>query len=308
MPQWVRRHVSRVLTAVLLATLLSVPARAQRAGPSALIVIAHPDDDAMFAGAVYKLTHTLGGTVDLALITDGSGGFRYSQLAEPIYGLQLTDEAVARRHLPAIRKRELMEGGAIVGIRDFFFLDQLDHGYTEDVDTVLAHVWDADFVRDRLRSLMQRGHYDYVLVHLPIPAFHGHHKAATILALEAATSLPEPERPVVLGTFVGTAADSSMLGFDGLPAYPITAVDPSRAPFTFDLTQPLDPSGRLDYGIVVQWLIAEHKTQGAMQLLVRQTFELERFWYFAVNDPARFDATAAFFATLAEPVVATPAN
>jgi len=33
----------------------------------------------MFAASVYKITHTLGSTVDLATITDGSGGFRYSQ-------------------------------------------------------------------------------------------------------------------------------------------------------------------------------------------------------------------------------------
>ena len=38
-----------------------------------LIVVAHPDDDAMFAATVYKITHTLAGNVDLALITDGSG-------------------------------------------------------------------------------------------------------------------------------------------------------------------------------------------------------------------------------------------
>ncbi|SVC93598.1 uncharacterized protein METZ01_LOCUS346452, partial [marine metagenome] len=61
-----------------------------------LIVTAHPDDDAAFSGVVYQVTHQLGGVVDLALVTDGSGGFRYSTLAEEIYGLDLTSETVAR--------------------------------------------------------------------------------------------------------------------------------------------------------------------------------------------------------------------
>ena len=75
-----------------------------------LLVTAHPDDDASFAGVVYQITQQLGGIVDLALVTDGSGGFRYSTLAEKVYGVELTDEAVARQYLPTIRKRELMAG------------------------------------------------------------------------------------------------------------------------------------------------------------------------------------------------------
>ena len=54
---------------------------------------------------------------------------------------------------------------------------------------------------------------------------------------------------------------------------------------------------------VVQWLIAEHKSQGAMQLMVRQPFELERFWYFSSNDPTLRESTAALFDRLAEPTV-----
>ncbi len=276
------------------------PVGAQEPPPEVLIVVAHPDDDAMFAGAVHKITHTLGGSVDLALVTDGSGGFRYAQLAEPIYGLPLTDEATARRYLPAIRKRELMAGGAIVGIRNYFFLDEYDHAYTENVDTVLTHVWDADRVRDRLRAIMQRDAYDFVFVHLPIEQFHAHHKAASILALEAATALPAETRPIVLGTFVGTAGDSALLDYTGLPEYPITRVRRDVGPFVFDLTEPLDPMERLDYRIVVNWLIAEHKSQGTMQLLMRgEGMDLERFWYFAANPPERAAEATQLFERLA---------
>lgn len=271
--------------------------------PHVLIVVAHPDDDAMFAGTVYKITHTLGGAVDLALVTDGSGGFRYAQLAEPIYGLDLTDERVARVHLPAIRKRELMAGGAIVGIRNYFFLDEVDDAYTENADSVLQFTWNASRVRDRLVELMARGSYDFVFVHLPVVRFHGHHKAATILALEAAGTLPEGERPIVLGSFVGSdVGDTTYHGFAGHPGHPITRVRTDRAPFRFDLREPLDPDGRLDYRIVVNWLIAEHKSQGTMQLLMNRS-SVERYWYFEANGDRGWEATERLFRDLARPSV-----
>lgn len=262
--------------------------------PSVLIVTAHPDDDAMFAAAVYRITHGLGGAVDLALITDGSGGFRYSGPAEAIYGVDLTDEQVARQYLPAIRKRELLAGGAIVGIRRFFFLDELDNAYTENIDTILTHVWRTERVTNRLRQVMADGAYDFVFTHLPRPNFHAHHKAATILALRAAAALPPAQRPVVLGSFIGSKNDTTLTGFVEHPGYPVTHVRPGGPHFFFDRTQPIDETGRLNYHIVVNWLIAEHKSQGTMQLLMNAG-DVERFWYFAANDPARFDETARLF-------------
>ena len=269
-------------------------AAAQTETPSVLIVSAHPDDDGMYAAAIYRIARELGGAVDLALITDGSGGFRYSALAEPIYGLDLTDERVARQHLPAIRKRELMAGGAIVGIRNYFFFDELDDAYTENIDTIMTHVWHADRVRTRLQELMKPGSYDYVFVHLPRPNWHAHHKAAAILALEAAASVPADRRPVVLGSFVGAKGDTSLTGFVEHPGYPITRVRPGGPHFLFDRTRPIDETGRLNYHIVVNWLISEHKSQGVLQLLLNGP-DMERFWYFATNDPARFEETARFF-------------
>ncbi|HEX9728785.1 MAG TPA: PIG-L family deacetylase [Gemmatimonadales bacterium] len=270
---------------------------AQADPPKVLVVIAHPDDDAMFAATVYAFTHQLHAAVDVAVITDGSGGYRYSQLAEPLYGLELTNEAVARQYLPAIRKRELMAGGAIVGIRNYFFLDALDLQYTESIDTVLTQVWDAEDIRDRLRGVMGRGDYDFVFVHLPIVPFHGHHKAATVLALEAARRLDPAQRPIVLGSFAGSRADSaSDLHYTTHPGYPITRVLPGD-PFVFDRLTPLDPSGRLDHRIIVNWLIAEHKTQGTMQLLVNRG-DLDRFWVFAENPPDAVERTRAVFERL----------
>ena len=270
-------------------------------GPVVLIVAAHPDDEAMFAGSIYKITHSLGGVVDLALVTDGSGGYRYAYLAEPIYGLELTDEQVAREYLPTIRKRELMEAGAILGIRNYFFLDAYDNAYTENVDSVLSQVWDAKALRSDLAKIMRRGSYDFVFAHLTVPAFHAHHVAATILALEAAGSLPG-ERPVVLGSFIADSEDPSRFDYadySGLEGYPVTRVRDDVEPFVFDRKQPLREDGRLDYRILVNWVIAEHKTQGTMQLLMN-TGDTERFWYFEINDPGKLARTRELFERLAE--------
>ncbi len=77
---------------------------AQARSTRVLVVVAHPDDDTDFVGAVYKLTHVLGGKADLCVVTNGEGGYRYATLAEPIYGLKLTQESVGRKALPAIRR------------------------------------------------------------------------------------------------------------------------------------------------------------------------------------------------------------
>src|SRR3954462_6702739 len=65
------------------------PAPAAPPGPNGLRGTAHPDGDALFGRAVYKTPHQLGGKVALSLVTNGEGGFPYSPLSEPIYGLKL---------------------------------------------------------------------------------------------------------------------------------------------------------------------------------------------------------------------------
>lgn len=272
--------------------------------PRVLIVAAHPDDDAAFAATVYKITHDLGGRVDYALITNGEAGYKYSTLAESIYGLELTDERVGREHLPTIRKRELMNGGAIIGVRDYFFLEQVDNQYTLDVDSVFAHVWDVAGTRARLREIMAKGAYHYVFCLLPTPETHGHHKGATILALEAAQLIPAANRPVVLAVRTRDSSETAAPAFRGLPNHPLTALSADAPRFEFDRTQKFGFRDRLDYRIIVNWLIAEHKSQGTMQLGVNQG-HVEQFWFFDANDRARVPATRALFERLARPMFRT---
>jgi LmbE family N-acetylglucosaminyl deacetylase len=245
-----------------------------------LLVTAHPDDDAAFAATVYRITHHLGGVV-----------------AEPIYNLPLTDERVARQYLPAIRKRELMAGGSIVGIRKYFFLDQPDRGFTLSADSVLRAVWDTTFVRNRLTAILSDGSYDLVLGILPFEETHGHHKSATIMALHAAQSLPPQDRPVVLGGFNCQLDRAQERRFEGLEGHPQTRATGGAPLVRFDRTQKFGLNDRLDYRIIVNWVIAEHKSQGTMQLLMNRG-EIECFWYFDANGPEGRERVAELFEQL----------
>jgi N-acetylglucosamine malate deacetylase 2 len=297
-PDMKRIAILPMLLALLVAA--SATARAQKApaaGPRVLIVIAHPDDESTFAATVYKITHDLGGKVDLALITNGEGGYKYSTLAEAYYGLELTEESVGREHLPTIRKQELIAAGKILGIRDYFFFDQIDHRYTQNVDSVLQYVWDLNAIRYRLKEIITKGSYDYIFSLLPTPDTHGAHKGATILALEVVKEMGSGKRPMVLGGSVSSKGDTSRLSFKGLPSYPITSISGGAPVFRFDRTQKFGFRGALDYKIVVNWEIAEHKSQGTMQTGMNRG-DYEDFWSFDINDPAMIPRATELFEKL----------
>jgi LmbE family N-acetylglucosaminyl deacetylase len=285
-------------TIALVSLALSPAAIAQTdSGPRVLIVTAHPDDDATFAATVYKITHDLHGVVDLALVTNGEGGYKYSTLAESIYGLELTDEKIGRQYLPAIRKQELMAGGKIVGIRNYFFIDQQDHKYTQNVDSVLKYVWDVPLVKKRLHEIMVAGKYQYLFCLLPTPDTHGGHKGATILALDVVGELPAAARPIVLGGSSSAKSDTSHPVFTGLKEFPETSIRSGAPSFRFDRTQKFGFNNALDYRIIVNWLIAEHKSQGTMQTLMNSG-DIEEYWFFDINDPKAIPATNDLFEKL----------
>lgn len=291
------RRVKLVVYLLFLA-FSSSPLLAQ--SPKVLIVTAHPDDESGMAATVWKITHDLKGTVDLALVTNAEGGYKYSSLANELYGHELTNEDTGRAYLPAIRKRELMAGGDIIGLRNYFFLDQQDHKFTLNVDSTFGYIWDTAFVAKRLTEIMRNEKYDYVFCLLPTEGTHGHHKGATILALTAAARLEKESRPVVLGVSVSEKSDTARETFGGLPSYPITTVGAGAPEFSFDRTQKFGFKDQLDYRIIVNWLIAEHKSQGTMQLGMNRG-DLEQFWWFDANDPKKKEQTRKLFERLARP-------
>ncbi len=60
--------------------------------PRVLVVVAHPDDESVFSVTLYKFAKEHNGLVDLAVITNGEAGYKYSVLAEGIYGKKLCNE------------------------------------------------------------------------------------------------------------------------------------------------------------------------------------------------------------------------
>jgi N-acetylglucosamine malate deacetylase 2 len=265
--------------------------------PRVLIVVAHPDDESCFAATTYRIAKELGGTVDQAVITNGEGGFRYSLLAEPYYGVKLTDEAVGRAHLPAIRKQELLEAGKVLGIRRHYFLEQKDEHYTQDAHEVLERTWDRKRVLGRLEKLLAEGGYDFVFTLFPDPETHGAHKAATILALQAAEAQPAEQRPIVLGCEDSARADAKPAVFRGLDDYPITQPLAAAPSLQFDRAVKFGFRNALDYQIIVNWVIAAYKSQGLFQRGYNK-YDLEDFALYAADGEGAVARTEQLFEKL----------
>ena len=262
-----------------------------------LIVTAHPDDDAAFSGMVYQFTHLLKGKADLCLITNGEGGYKYSTLAEDIYGLELTDEEVGRKNLPEIRKKELIAGCKIVGIKDFYFMEQKDHKYTNNIPEVLDSIWDVPYVTQRLEEILTKNKYDYVLVLQPTKTTHAHHSSAGILALRVIGGMKLKDRPVILAGTIKNIVDTTYTDYTGLEGYPETLINPDAPVFSFDRTTPFGFNNALNFKIISNWVIAEHKSQGTMQLLMNRG-DIEMYSFFAINDPSKIEKTKNLFERL----------
>jgi N-acetylglucosamine malate deacetylase 2 len=294
-----RRKDYRSISLLILFLFLFVEPAYSQSQPEikVLIVTAHPDDETTFAATVFKITHDLKGKVDIVLITNGEGGYKYSTLAESLYGVELTDEKVGREHLPTIRKQEMMNGGKIIGIRNYYFLEQKDNQYTQDPREVLQGIWDLDFVKRRLNQIISQGEYDYIFTLLPTADTHGHHKAATILALETVKNLQAPKKPIVLGSRLSAKEETVKFSFTELEGYPITKINKNTPLFTFDRTQRFGFKDNLNYKIIANWLIAEHKSQGATQMAMNLG-DLEQFWFFDINNESGIEPTTNLFKKL----------
>ena len=269
-------------------------------GPHVLVVVAHPDDEIAFAGTLYKTATHLNGVVDILTITNGEGGFKYATLAESRYGLDLTDEAVGRKHLPAIRRRELITGCRELFVHRITFLEQRDHRYTQDPGEVLdTDVWDLALVRSELSERLETGDYDFVLGLGPTSTTHGHHQAATILAAEAVSRLPEAQRPTMLAVrHRRSDAEVPVLAAND-HAPELTRVVEHES-LVFDRGQKFGHKERLDYSIIANWAITAHKTQGTMQRFVGPASE-EHYFVLGVSPPEGPERAAAWFERLAEP-------
>jgi N-acetylglucosamine malate deacetylase 2 len=291
-----------LLTSATVAQNGTSPRKVARKQVRVLLVVAHPDDEYEVAGTVYRISKELFGTVDQVIITDGEAGYRYSSLAVPYYGIDLTNEAVGRARLPGIRKEEARRAGRILGIQHQWFLNEKDDRFTLDAGESLHRSWHEERILRVLQQRLSKGHYDFVFVLLPSEQTHGEHKAASILALEAVELLPAGQRPIVLGAQAGSRDPEP---YKPLSGYPLTAADSLNPQFQFDRNTRFGYQESLSYQIVVDWVIAEHKSQGLFQTRCQQD-RFENFWLFTRNrNSATGEAESLFAAVAPRPEHAT---
>lgn len=286
---------------VFVLLLLATPVFAQQP-PKVLIVTAHPDDETSFPVTVFKITHDLKGTVDLALMTDAQGGFNGSELGSLYYGYSLTDSVVGRQRLPAIRKQELMNAGRILGIRNYFFFDQKDDLYTQDEKPYAGGtLWDIVYIQRRLDQILARENYDFIFIMVPSADQHGHHKTASLMGLRAAQRYKGTRKPIVLGGGWVEKGNEPTI-FEQLAGYPETRILKEAPLFTFDRSVKFGHRDLLTYKIVADWVIAEYKSQGDLQENLIHRGDVETFRYFAINPREGIAKTQALFDAL----IATP--
>jgi len=297
------KKISVIFFLIVYICFLNRPAEAQNDGqsltykPKILLVTAHPDDDAIYAATVFKTTHLLHGVVDLAVMTNGEGGYHYSTLGDYIYDRQLDKEKVGRQYLPAIRKRELMAGGKIVGIRNYYFFDQVDRKYNEDISNPMSR-WDTTWIKRRLVNILKDEHYDFVFTMMPTKHTHAHHKASAILALDAIQKLPKNQRPVVFATGIASSVKDTT-DYTQLKGYPISKLMEGVSPMQFDRTQKFGYHKQMNYKIIANWVIAEHKSQGTMQMLMNKG-NVEQYWPYAINSKDQLPKARTFFQAVNE--------
>ncbi len=230
-----------------------------KAAPRVLLVVAHPDDESECAAVLYKVTHELGGIVDELIVTDGSGGNRYSLPAETYYRVALRD---GHKSLVRIRREEAKRAARVLGIRRTMFLDQPDTGFTWDASEGWR-AWNTSRIRAKLTALLETEDYDVVLVLHPAPDTHGHHQTVAQLLTQAVADIDAGRRPALAGV--------------------LTTPTSSAPDWMFDRHAHIagDPIG-MDYTIIAHWVIAEHKSQGAFQMEYGRRTQ-EYYWLFDVG-------------------------
>ena len=288
-----RKYFFLALTFLLTGTALKTTAQT---GPHVLVVIAHPDDESILSVTLYKIVKEQHGTADLFVITNGEAGYKYSTLAEKYYGVPLTDEQAGRSHLPRIRKQELKNAGHILGISHYYFEDQPDAHYGLNEKGPLDTNWNVPLIKSRLSHALEKKHYDFIFCLLPESATHGAHKAATLLTLDVIKGLPEKERPIVLGTTTRNKTDPPF-NFSQYLDYKQTTTISSEPSFSVDRTASFSYKDRVNYKVIANWELAEHKSQGATQMTMNDG-DLEEFWYFSMNGQSGLNRCSALFNAL----------
>jgi LmbE family N-acetylglucosaminyl deacetylase len=294
------------LSTLLAVVILFISPSLWAQGPKVLVVTAHPDDETGFSVTMFKITHELKGTVDMAVMTDGGGGFADSQLGAMYYGLPLTDSVTARTHLPMLRKQEILNAGKIMGVRNIYFMEQPDDLYTTDITPYISGKnWDIGYVEKRMDRLIAERGYDFIITMVPHAGQHGHHKTSVLMALRALQRYKGPNKPIIIAGS-SMSANSKPSDFTMLDGYPETKLKPNSPKFTLNRAFRFKENDKVSYKIVADWVISEYKSQGAIQENGIHRTDMEIYHYYDMNDASGIEKVQKLFDDLANSGFAAP--
>lgn len=238
-----------------------------------LLVVAHPDDEYYCAAAIFRLARERGHSVDQVIVTDGAGGYKFAHLAGTIYGMEIGEE-----NLPAIRRREAERAARLLGMERQWFFEEPDPGFTLEAEEALA-CWNVPRIEARLAAIFAEGAYDQAIVLLPRASEHGHHQAIAMIVERVMEAMDPAERPSLWGVEPGLRGEEPE---------PFAALR-QRA---FSREEATAADARVPYRVLVNWVIAEHKSQGLFQLETGR-HDTERFYLLAEaeREDGRFELT-----------------
>jgi LmbE family N-acetylglucosaminyl deacetylase len=142
------------------------PSSAFRLPPSALVVVAHPDDVESLCGGTIALLREAGVKVAYLLLTSGDKGS--------------PDPQIDPRALAATREAEQLAAAQLLGIDDVVFLRRLDGEVADDLPTRAAVAAQIRRVRPDLLITFDPWHHY---------TFHNDHRQCGLVALAAARTL-----------------------------------------------------------------------------------------------------------------------
>ncbi|HEY6161501.1 MAG TPA: PIG-L family deacetylase, partial [Bacteroidia bacterium] len=104
---------------------------------------------------------------------------------------------------------------------------------------------------------------------------------------------------IVLGCTVSQLNDTAKTKFTQLKDYTESKIKKDGPVLQLDRTSKFGYKKALNYKIVVNWEIAEHKSQGTMQMGMSMG-DIENFWYFDLNGEKGIEKCKTLFEALKE--------
>ncbi|MFB5190232.1 bacillithiol biosynthesis deacetylase BshB2 [Alicyclobacillus fastidiosus] len=147
-----------------------------------LLVYPHPDDESFGKAGSVALYTKAGTPVTLICGTLGELG---RNMGKPTFA--------NRESLPAIRKKELEEACAALGIEDLRLLGLRDK---------TVEFEDPEWVADKIEAIIREVKPSVLVTYYPKHGVHPDHDALSHAAVIAVKRLPKEERPVIYGSAV----------------------------------------------------------------------------------------------------------